>query len=171
MHLLVHLDRVVGHLILVRKLQLDLGSLADLEHELELGAVLEVEGALLLRGDHVAQVVDVLLLEVLEHGVRSLPVGLLGHDALAVHLLDDAHRHHAGTETGDIGLAAILAQRLLDLLRIILLAHGHPDERGVLFALFSYDIHIECVMYFVLNRVESERKDTKLCANGNACGT
>ncbi len=90
-HLLVDLDLVVGQLILVGKLQLDLGSLADLEHEFELGGVVEIEVALLLRGNHVAQIVDALLLEIFENGVRSLTVGLLGQDALAVHLLDDAH--------------------------------------------------------------------------------
>ena len=84
-HLLVHLDLMVGQLVLVRKLQLDLGSLADLEHELELGSVLEIEVALLLGRDDVAQVVDVLLLEVFEDGVRRLAVRLLGQHALAVH--------------------------------------------------------------------------------------
>ena len=142
-HLLVHLDRVVGHLILVRKFQLDLGSLADLEHELELGAVLEVEGALLLRGDHVAQVVDLLLFEILESGVRRLAVRLLGQDALAVHLLDKPRRHHARAETGDIGLALVLAQGLLDLLSVIGLADSHADQRVILAALFSYNVHNE----------------------------
>ena len=149
-HLLVDGDGVVGQLVLLREVELDLGSLADLEDELELLAVLEIEGALLLRGDHVAQVVDVLLLEVLEHGVRGGAVRLLGQHALAVHLLDDAHRHHAGTEAGDVGLAAVFAQRLLDALAIVLLAHGYLHERSVLFTLFSYDLHTECVVFVIL---------------------
>ena len=141
---------MVGQLVLVRKLQLDLGSLADLEHELELGSVLEIEVALLLGRDDVAQVVDVLLLEVFEDGVRRLAVRLLGQHALAVHFPDEAHRNHARTETRDVGLALVLAQRLVDLLRIILLAHRNLDERGVLLALFSYDIHIESVVILFL---------------------
>ena len=135
MHLLVDLDLVVGQLILVGKLQLDLGSLADLEHEFEV--------ALLLRGNHVAQIVDALLLEIFENGVRSLTVGLLGQDALAVHLLDDAHGDHARTESGNVGLALVLAQGLFDLLPVIRLADSHADQRVILAALFSYNVHNE----------------------------
>ena len=147
MHLLVDLDLVVGHLILVRKIEFDLGSLADLEHEIELLAVFEIEIALLLRRDHVAQVVDLLLLEIFEHGVRRRTVRLLGQHAFAVHLLDKAHGHHAGTEAGDVGLALVLAQLLLDGLAVILLAHRHPEQRVVFFALFSYDLHNEWLLY------------------------
>ena len=142
-HLLIDLDLVVGQLILVGKLQLDLGSLADLEHEFELGGVVEIEVALLLRGNHVAQIVDALLLEIFENGVRSLTVGLLGQDALAVHLLDDAHGDHARTESGDVGLALVLAQGLFDLLPVIRLADSHADQRVILAALFSYNVHNE----------------------------
>ena len=158
-HLLLDGDGVVGQLILLRESESDGRSLADLEHELEFGAVLEVEVALLLRRDHVAQVVDVLLLEVLEHGVRSRAVRLLGQHALAVHLLHDAHGHHAGAEARDVGLTLVLAERLLDRLAVILLAHGDPDQRGVLFALFSYDIH-NCMLFCYFPFIcESARKD------------
>ena len=143
MHLLVHLDLAVSQLILVGELQVDGGSLADLEHEFELRGVVEIEIALLLRGDHVAQVVDLLLFEILESGVRRLAVRLLGQDALAVHLLDKPHRHHARAETGDIGLALVLAQGLLDLLSVIGLADSHADQRVILAALFSYNVHNE----------------------------
>ena len=144
-HLLVHLDLAVSQLILVGELQVDGGSLADLEHEFELRGVIEIEIeiALLLRGDHVAQVVDLLLFEILESGVRRLAVRLLGQDALAVHLLDKPHRHHARAETGDIGLALVLAQGLLDLLSVIGLADSHADQRVILAALFSYNVHNE----------------------------
>ena len=159
-HLLLDLDLVVGQLVLLRQVELDLRSLADLEHELELLAVVEVEGTLLLRGDHIAQIVDILLLEILENGVRRLAVGLLGQHALAVHFPDDAHGDHARTEARNVGLALVLAQCLVDLLRVILLAHGNLDERGVLLALFSYDIHIESVV-ILFSLSESGCKDTK----------
>ena len=93
--------------------------------------------------DHGAQVVDLLLFEILESGVRRLAVRLLGQDALAVHLLDKPHRHHARAETGDIGLALVLAQGLLDLLSVIGLADSHADQRVILAALFSYNVHNE----------------------------
>ena len=146
-HLLVDLDAVVGHLILLRKVELDFGCFAELEDEVELLAVLEIEVALLVRRDHVAQIVDLLLLQVIESGVRRQPVRLLGQDALAVHLLDDAHGHHAGTETGDVGLATIVAQHLLDLLGIVGLADLHAEQRAAAFALFSYDLHNECFVF------------------------
>ena len=155
-HLLVDLDLVVGHFILVRKIEFDLGSLADLEHEIKLLAVFEIEIALLLRRDHVAQVVDLLLLEIFEHGVRRRAVRLFGQHALAVHLLDKAHGHHAGTETGDIGLALVLAQLLLDGLAVILLAHRHPEQRVVFFALFSSDLLIDWLLFFVYPFFRSE---------------
>ncbi len=163
-HLLVDGDRMVGQLVLLRERELDLRSLADLEDELEVGAVLEVEVALLLRGDDVAQIVDVFFLEVLERRVRSLAVGLLGQHALAVHLLHDAHRHHAGAETGDIGLAAVFAQRLVDLLCVVLGRHRDLQQRIVLAALLSYDIHNECfiVCSSSLSVRESVDKDTKI---------
>ncbi len=140
-HLLVDPDRAVGQLILLRKLQFHGGGRTGLEHELELGIVLEIESALLLRRDHVAHVVDLLLLEVLEHGVRSRAVGLLGDHAFAVHLADDTHGNHARTETGNVRLALVVAQSLLNGLAVIAFAHRHLDEQRVLFALFFYDIH------------------------------
>ena len=141
MHLLVDLDAVVGHLVLGRKSKVDLGRLADLEHILELGVVIEIESTLLLGGNHVAQIVDVLLLEVLEDGVRRRAVRLLGHYALAVHLFDDSHRHHAGAEARDVGLAAVVAQRFLDGFAVVLFANLDRNQRGLLLFLCSFDLH------------------------------
>ena len=45
MHLLIDLDRVVGHLIFRRQLEFHLGSFADLEDEFKFGPVLEIEVA------------------------------------------------------------------------------------------------------------------------------
>ena len=158
-HLLVHLDLAVGQLILVRKFEFYLRSLADFEHEFELLAVLEIEIALLFRRNHVAQVVDVLLLEILEHRVRGGAVGLLGQHALAVHLLDETHGHHAGPETRNIGLAPVFAQLFLDGLAVILFAHRYLEQRIVLFALFSYDLHNECFLYCycLISEIGSQR--------------
>ena len=141
MHLLVDLDLVVGQLVLLRELEVECGGLANLELELELGAVLEVEVALLLRGDHITQVVDLLLLQVLEHGIRRHAVRLLGQDTLAVHLLDDAHGHHAGTEARNVGLATVLAQSLLHLGSIICLDNFHAEDRNTTLALIAYNVH------------------------------
>ena len=146
-HLLIDLDRVVGHLIFRRQLEFHLGSFADLEDEFKFGPVLEIEVALLLRRDHVTDIIDLLLLQIVERCFRSLAVSLLRKHALAVHLLDDAHGYHARTQSGDVGLALVLAQGLFDLLPVILLAYGHLDERVILLALFSYDIHISVVLY------------------------
>lgn len=140
-HLLVDGDAVVGHLVLGRECEVDGGRLADLEHVLELGVVIEIESSLLLGGNHVAQIVDALLLEVLEDCVRRRAVRLLGHHALAVHLPDDAHGHHAGAETRNIGLATIFAQRFLDGFAVILLAHLDRNQRGLLLFLCSFDLH------------------------------
>jgi len=140
-HLLVDLDAVVGHLVLGRKSEVDLGRLADLEYILELGVVIEIESTLLLGGNHVAQIVDVLLLEVLEDGVRRRAVRLLGHYALAVHLFDDSHRHHAGAEARDVGLAAVVAQRFLDGFAVVLFADLDRNQRGLLLFLCSFDLH------------------------------
>ena len=159
-HLLVDLDLVVGQFILVRQREVDLRSFADLEHELELGAVLEVETALFVRRDHVAEVVDLLLPEVFENGVRGQTIGLLGQHALAVHLLHEPHRHHARPESRNVGFAFVVAERLLDGFAVVLFAHGYFDERCVLFALFSNDIHTEWVLYFVVSLPESACKDT-----------
>ena len=156
MHLLVDLDAVVGHLVFGRERQLDLGSLADLEHVFELGVVIEIESALLLGGNHVAQIVDVLLLEILEDGVRRRAVRLFGHDALAVHLLDDSHRHHAGTEARDVGLAAVVAQRFLDGFAVILLAYLDRNQRGLLLFLCSFDLH-NVFYLLVLTRFGGQR--------------
>ena len=118
-----------------------------LENVFEFGPVLEIEVALLLRGDHVTDIVDLLLLQVVERRFRSLAVSLLRKHALAVHLLDHAHRHHTGAEARNIGLAFVLTQGFFDRIAVILLAYGHLDERVILLALFSYDIHISVVLY------------------------
>ncbi len=77
-HLHIDLDRVVGHLIFRRQLEpFTSGAFADLENEFEFGPVLEIEVALLLRGDHVTDIVDLLLLQVVERRFRSLAVSLL----------------------------------------------------------------------------------------------
>ena len=146
-HLLIDLDRVVGHLIFRRQLEFHLGSFADLEDEFKFGPVLEIEVALLLRRDHVTDIIDLLLLQIVERCFRSLAVSLLRKHALAVHLLDHAHRHHTGTEARNIGLAFVLTQGFFDRIAVILLAYGHLDERVILLALFSYDIHISVVLY------------------------
>ena len=121
MHLLVDLYLVVRKLVLLRESYVDLGGLAYLEDELMLGIVVEVEIALLLRRDHITHIVDALLLEILEDGVRGGAVRLLGHGALAVHLAYDAHGNHTRTESRDVGLALVVAKHLVDSLAIILL--------------------------------------------------
>ncbi len=141
-HLLVDLDLVVGQLVLLRRERhVDLRSLADLEQELELGVVVEVEVALLVRRNHIAQIVDLLLLQILEYGIRRRAVRLLGQDALAVHLLDDAHRYHAGTESRDIGLALHLAQLLVYRLAVIVGVDDDLQKRCALLAILSCNIH------------------------------
>ena len=94
-------------------------------------------------------VVDLILLQVVEHAVRSQTIRLLGNNALTIHLLNKAHRHHARTEARNVGLATILAQRLLDLGCVVALDYHDAQDRYTTLALISRNFHSQKMLFIL----------------------
>ena len=101
---MVEVDHGVG------EVDVDFGTQGGFEVEVEVVVLLKV-GRLLLGvveriAEEVELVVDDMLVErVGDDGVQGFHLG-----AGAIHLLNHAHRHHAGTESGDIGPLSQLSQ-------------------------------------------------------------
>lgn len=115
--------------------------------ELVFGVVVEVQFGLVVARYDVADEIDFLLLDIFEAFVGGRSICLFRGDTLAVHLLDDTHRYHSRTESGDIGFAAIFAKRLFNGLGIVGLGHGYFQKYRKVFVLLFYDIHIESFNY------------------------
>ena len=147
MHLLVDLDLVVGDLILCSECHLILWSNTVLEYELVSSVVLEIEVALLLCWDYIADVVNLLCLQILECCIRSLAVSLLCNSALAVHLLDYAHRNHTLTESWNVCLAAVLFEHLLNLSCVVSLLNNDAEQCCTQLFLYFCNVHsVLCVI-------------------------
>ena len=163
MHLLVDLDLVVGNLILSSKLELILWSYTILEYELVSSVVLEVECTLLLSRDDIADVVNLLCLQVLECRVRSQAVSLLCYDTLAIHLLNDTHWHHTWAEARYICLLLVLAEFCLNISSIVLLLNNDAKQCCTLLFLYFCNVHsvLSIILFVIFVFTYFGRKDNK----------
>ena len=144
-HLIFDPDRIPGYFIFFTQVDTDLRSQTHFEHELVFGAVVEIQRLLFVARNHIADERELLFFDVIEAGFRSGAVRLLGNDSFAVHFIDNPHRNHPRAETRNVRFAFVGAQRLIYSFTVIGLTHGHLQQRGEIFKIFSDNIHLSVI--------------------------
>ena len=117
-------------------------SPTDLEHEFELGTVLEVEFQLLVARHQFSQGFRLAFVQVVHGGAGGGAVGFFGQHPFPVHLVDDAHRHHTGPESRHVGFFAVVAERFVHGFSVIGFVYGHFHHHRSVVKVFSYDVHL-----------------------------
>ena len=127
--LVLHLDGVVVDLVLGAELSLELRGNGDIEHESQIGVLLEVLGHLLLLvGKGLAQHLDIVLLDVFVQLLTEELVHFLYLNGCSILLLNHTHRNHTWTETRHLCLLTIILQGLLYRFLVVCRLNGHRQQ-------------------------------------------
>ena len=124
------------------ELSLEVGSHGNVEHESEravAGQVLRL--LLLLVGQRLAQHLNLILTHILIELLAQQTVHFVHLYGCAILLLNQTHRHHAGTEAGHLSLLAIIFQLFLHLLLIVGGLNGDGHQAVHLVVTFKLNIH------------------------------
>ena len=126
----------------VRVVDVDFGTDGGLKVEVDVVLVFEVGGLLLFGvAERIAEQVEFVVGDMLVEAVGNNRVQGFHFRAGAIHLLDHAHRHHAGTETGHVGTLFHLFQGLFDGLLIVCFFYADFDGDEVFSFCTLCDIH------------------------------
>ena len=118
-HVLGDSDIVVGNRVLLVQAVVQLGSQGNVEDKFQFFLGVQVLGLLIGRGQWLTQYVQIVVLDVVEQGIREQFVDFVGRNPLGIHFFDDAHGNHARAEAGNIGFLTIGFQRFFDFFLIV----------------------------------------------------
>ena len=142
MHVFFFGDDVIEFDHRVRVVDVDFRTQGGFKVEVHVVLVLKVVGLLLLKvAERVTDEVEVVVEDIFVEVVGDQLVQFFHFCAGAIHALDHAHRHHSGTETGNIGLAPQLFQCVVDVFFIVCLLDSDFDGDQVFSFCGLCDIH------------------------------